>query len=58
MTDILSDNLSLSPSESTASARWFKLADISGTGVVKPAEAVAFLSKSKGLSQETLGKAG
>ncbi len=45
--------MNLSPQETAAYTKLFKLADTTGTGIVTGAEAVAFLSKS-GLSQDLL----
>ncbi|KAH6573482.1 hypothetical protein BASA60_005991 [Batrachochytrium salamandrivorans] len=48
------DLLQLTPTESAAYARLFKMADTAGTGLILPASAVVFLSKSK-LPKATLG---
>ena len=48
------DGLKLSPAESTAYAKLFKIADVAATGLILPAAAVAFLSKSR-LPKNTLG---
>ncbi|KAL2919396.1 hypothetical protein HK105_201040 [Polyrhizophydium stewartii] len=49
------ESLSLSPAETAAYAKLFKLADAKGDGIILPQAAVVFLSKSR-LSQETLGQ--
>ncbi|KAJ8331267.1 hypothetical protein O5D80_000821 [Batrachochytrium dendrobatidis] len=48
------NGLKLSPAESTAYAKLFKIADVAATGLILPAAAVAFLSKSR-LPKNTLG---